>query len=201
MAKRSVSVRSPDAMVLGASDQELVQRFLAGDEFAFKELYNRNRKSLLEFAFQLVGGDSDAAEEISETCWLKILRSLDTFSGRGSFRGWAGTILRNIFKDQFKKGEYKYCETHPPCFEFEEWCPAHPSMDPLEELIYNEEMDRVMARLGSLPDGIRRTFVIVHFEGRSYNEAARLLRINVGALKMRLVRARRALREVIAEQQ
>lgn len=185
-------------MVLGPSDQELVRRFLSGDEFAFNELYNRHRKDLFQFAFQLLGGDEDAAEEITELCWLRVLRSIRTFNGRGTFRGWAGTILRNIFKDQFKKGAHKYCDTHPPDFEFEEWCPAHPSLDPLEQLILKGETARVMTRLGSLPKPLSQVFVLACIEGRSYTEISEMLNVQVGAIKMRLHRAKLALREVVA---
>ena len=197
MAKRSVRVQSSDAMVLGPSDRELVQRFLSGDELAFNELYNRHSRELLKFAFQLLKGDEDAAEEISEMCWLKVLRNMHTFNGRGSFQGWAVTILRNIFKDRFKRGSYKYCETFPPGFEFEEWCPAHPSLDPLEQLILKEEAARVMQRLGNLPKPLSQTFVMACIEGRPYTEISQILNVEVGAIKMRLHRARRALREVV----
>lgn len=198
MAKRSVRVQSSDAKVLGPSDQELVQRFLAGDEFAFNELYKRHRRTLLKLAFQLLKGDEDAAEEISEVCWIKILRSLHTYNSYGSFLGWAGRILQNLHKDQFKRGAYKYCDTFPPGFEFEEWCPAHPSLDPLEQLILKEETDRVMKRLGSLPKPLSQAFIMACIEGRSYTEISRILDVQVGAIKMRLHRAKLALREVVA---
>lgn len=198
MARRSVRVQNSDAKVLEPSDQELVQRFVAGDEFAFNELYNRHCRTLLKLAFQLLKGDEDAAEEITEVCWIKILRSLHTYNGRGSFLGWAGRILQNVRKDQFKKGAYKYCKTYPPDFEFEEWCPAHPSPDPLEQLILKEETDRVMKRLGSLPRPLSQALIMACIEGRSYTEISKILDVQVGAIKMRLHRARLALRETVA---
>ena len=185
-------------MVLGPSDQELVKRFVAGNEFAFNELYNRHRKTLFKLAFQLLHGDEDAAEEIAELCWLKVLRSIHTYDGRGSFLGWAGRILQNLHKDQFKRGAYKYCKTYPPDFEFEEWCPAHPSLDPLEQLVLKEETARVMTRLGSLPKPLSQAFIMACIEGRSYTEISKILDVRVGAIKMRLHRAKLALREVVA---
>lgn len=197
MAKRSVRVQSSNAGVLGPRDAELVQRFLSGDELAFNELYKRYRGVLFKFASELVKGDDDAAEELSELCWLRVLRSMHTYNGRGSFLGWAGRILQNLRKDQFKRGAYKYCESFPPGFEFEEWCPAHPSLDPLEQLILKEEAARVMTRLGSLPQSLSQAFIMACIEGRPYTEISVILNVEVGAIKMRLYRARRALQEVV----
>ncbi len=197
MAKRSVRLQSPRARFEEPSDAELVRRFLAGDELAFNELYSRHRQRMYEDALVLLKGDPDVAEEIVEVCWLKVLRNLSTFNGRGAFEGWVYRILRNLIKDQYKKGAYKYCETFPPGFEFEEWCPPHPSLDPLEQLIQKEEVDRVMARLGSLPTSLHMSFVLVHIEGRPYGEVAGMLDTTVGALKMRIHRARLALQEVV----
>ncbi|MHB8871398.1 MAG: RNA polymerase sigma factor [Candidatus Doudnabacteria bacterium] len=199
MAKRFVQLQDFRAKVEEPSDAELVRRYGQGDESAFNTLYYRHTHNLTKAAMIVLHGDRDMVEEMVEACWLKVLRSLDTFKGSGTFKAWVTRILHNLIKDQYKRGHYKYCETFPPEFEFEEWCPQHHTLDPLEQLILKEEMALIMARLGSLPDGIRRTFVIVHLEGHSYDEAASLLRINIGALKMRLVRARRALREVITE--
>ena len=54
--------------------------------------------------------------------------------------------------------------------------------------------------LASLPASLREAFVMKHVEGRSYEEMAELLETSVGALKMRVHRAREALQKLLEEQ-
>ena len=62
--------------------------------------------------------------------------------------------------------------------------------------IRNLHLDRALA---SLPASLREAFVMKHVEGRSYEEMAELLNTSVGALKMRVHRAREALQKLLEE--
>jgi RNA polymerase sigma-70 factor, ECF subfamily len=69
----------------------------------------------------------------------------------------------------------------------------------------DEDLDRSELRLdldqalGSLAPSLREAFVMKHVEGRSYEEMAELLGTTVGALKMRVHRAREALQALLEE--
>jgi RNA polymerase sigma-70 factor (ECF subfamily) len=58
------------------------------------------------------------------------------------------------------------------------------------------DLDRALQRL---PASLREAFVMKHVEGRSYEEMAILLETTVGALKMRVHRAREALQALLEE--
>ena len=53
--------------------------------------------------------------------------------------------------------------------------------------------------MARLPESLREAFVMKHVEGRSYEEMAILLETTVGALKMRVHRAREALQALLEE--
>ncbi len=198
MAKRSVRFNGSDAVVLGPSDSELIQRFLGGEESAFNELYSRHYGWLFKTALKLFSGDADAAEEIVEVCWLKVLRNIRGFNGSGTFDGWVSRMLYNLFKDQFKKGEYKHCEQVPGNVEFEEWCPADSSLDPLEQLILKEENELLLRCLNSLSRPLSQVVYLACFEEMKYKDIAKALNVNEGAVKMRLHRARLLLAQAVA---
>jgi RNA polymerase sigma-70 factor (ECF subfamily) len=78
-------------------DQELVVRARGGDEAAFAELVRRHSPALLRLARMYVASQAVAEEVVQET-WLGVLRGLERFEGRSSFRTWLFRILVNRAK-------------------------------------------------------------------------------------------------------
>ncbi|HTU78325.1 MAG TPA: sigma-70 family RNA polymerase sigma factor [Solirubrobacteraceae bacterium] len=80
----------------GASDPdgELVARLRTGEERAFLELVARHHASMLRLAGSLLSSPA-LAEEVVQDTWLGVLRGLDGFAGRSSFRTWLLRILVN----------------------------------------------------------------------------------------------------------
>ena len=75
-------------------DAGLVARMRAGEEQAFVELVSRYHASLLRLARAYVAS-SAVAEEVAQDTWLAVLRGLDSFAGRSTFRTWLLRILVN----------------------------------------------------------------------------------------------------------
>jgi RNA polymerase sigma-70 factor (ECF subfamily) len=80
-----------------ADDQELVERARAGDEEAFTTLVRRHSPALLRLARMYVASTA-VAEEVVQDTWLAVLRGLERFEGRSSFRTWLFRILINRAK-------------------------------------------------------------------------------------------------------
>jgi RNA polymerase sigma-70 factor (ECF subfamily) len=77
-----------------ASEQDLVQRLRAGDEDAFMELVRRYHRLMLRVARGYVRTDA-VAEEVVQEAWLAVLRGIDRFEGRSSFKTWLLRIVAN----------------------------------------------------------------------------------------------------------
>ncbi|NIP78394.1 MAG: sigma-70 family RNA polymerase sigma factor, partial [Gemmatimonadetes bacterium] len=77
--------------------------------------------------------------------------------------------------------------------------PVAGPQDPEDDLERSELRDRLGRALEHLPPDQRQAFVMKHEEGRSYEEMAELLEASVGALKMRVHRARENLMELLEE--
>jgi RNA polymerase sigma-70 factor (ECF subfamily) len=75
-------------------DSALLVRLRAGEEQAFVELVSRYHASLVRLARTYVAS-SAVAEEVAQDTWLAVLRGLEGFAGRSSFRTWLLQILVN----------------------------------------------------------------------------------------------------------
>src|SRR3954451_5706598 len=78
-------------------DQELVERARGGDEDAFATLVRRHSPALLRLARMYVATQA-AAEDVVQETWLGVLRGLEKFEGRSSFKTWLFRILVNRAK-------------------------------------------------------------------------------------------------------
>jgi RNA polymerase sigma-70 factor (ECF subfamily) len=80
-----------------ADDQELVERARGGDEEAFALLVRRYSPMLLRLARMYVPTDALAEDVVQET-WVAVVRGLERFEGRSSFKTWLFRILTNRAK-------------------------------------------------------------------------------------------------------
>jgi RNA polymerase sigma-70 factor (ECF subfamily) len=75
-------------------DAQLVARLRAGDEEAFVALVARHHASMLRLASSFVSSAA-VAEEVVQDTWMGVLRGIDSFAGRSSFKTWLLRILVN----------------------------------------------------------------------------------------------------------
>jgi RNA polymerase sigma-70 factor (ECF subfamily) len=80
-----------------ADDQSLVERAQAGDEEAFATLVRRYSPMLTRLARMYVPTDALAEDVVQET-WVAVVRGLERFEGRSSFKTWLFRILVNRAK-------------------------------------------------------------------------------------------------------
>jgi RNA polymerase sigma-70 factor (ECF subfamily) len=80
-----------------AAEKRLVRSLRAGEEHAFAELVSSFTPALLRVA-RLYVRDRAVAEEVVQEAWVGVLRGLDRFEGRASFRTWLFRILTNVAK-------------------------------------------------------------------------------------------------------
>jgi RNA polymerase sigma-70 factor (ECF subfamily) len=84
---------------LGRRFPVVLARAVAGDSSAFGELWRSAHPGLLRYLFVLCGGQ--VAEDVASDTWLKVIRSLHTFSGdEQAFRAWLTTVARNTARDR-----------------------------------------------------------------------------------------------------
>lgn len=171
------------------ADQVIIDRVFAGDRDAFGLLISRYSDVLYRHAVGMTGSPDDAAD-ILQNSFIKAYQHLGEVRGR--FDAWVFRIVANGCKDWLKNIR----RTH---LSYEEDDQPSGYDTPDEELDRGElrgDLDRALA---ALPVSLREAFVMKHVEGRSYEDMAELLDTTVGALKMRVHRAREALQKLLEE--
>lgn len=171
------------------ADQQIILRVLAGKREDFNLLISRYTDPLYRHALCMTGSP-DVAEDILQMSFIKAYQHLAEVRGR--FDAWVFRIVANGCKDWLKnirRTHLSYDEDDQPSSY------ATPEED-LDRSELRTDLDRA---LSALPASLREAFVMKHVEGRSYEEMADLLGTTVGALKMRVHRAREALQALLEE--
>lgn len=174
------------------NDGEVVARVLAGDREAFRLLVRRHQDMLFAHALRMTG-QGDVAADLVQGALVKAYTNLDRCQNPERFGAWAFRIVSNRSKDYLKNVRRRDVglDSAPPTPAIE---------NPERDLERDELRRRLDGALDRLPPEQREAFVLKHEEGRSYEEMAELLDVSVGALKMRVHRARETLMELLAEE-
>lgn len=171
------------------SDQDVISQVLDGNQEAFALLIRRYSDPLYRHALGMTGSP-DVAEDILQSSFIKAYHHLSEVRGR--FDAWLFRIVANGCKDWLKNIR----RTH---LSYDEDDQPSQYATPDEDLDRSELRMDLDTALASLAPSLREAFVMKHVEGRSYEEMADLLGTTVGALKMRVHRAREALQVLLEE--
>jgi RNA polymerase sigma-70 factor (ECF subfamily) len=185
----SVTMTVPASPPDQQADQDIISQVLDGNRDAFGLLIRRYSDPLYRHALGMTGSP-DVAEDILQSSFIKAYHHLGEVRGR--FDAWLFRIVANGCKDWLKnirRTHLSYDEDDQPSQY------ATPDED-LDRSELRTDLDRA---LSSLAPSLREAFVMKHVEGRSYEEMADLLGTTVGALKMRVHRAREALQVLLEE--
>ncbi len=189
-----------------AEEVELVAKARTGDYDAFERLVKSCERRIWAIAWRLVG-DREEAENIVQASFLKAMEALDSFRGEAGFCTWVGRIATNegleILRRRRRKDALSLDEL---VTESDDDGPIpHPELladwreDPSRS-VEREELRRILDdALDTLSPGLRAVFVLRDVEGQSTAETAEALGITEANAKVRLMRARLALRERLTE--
>src|SRR5258708_14263387 len=75
-------------------DEQLLERYQAGEQAALEELFRRYRQPAYRVAFRLLGNEADALDAVQEG-FIKALTHLHSFQGRSSFKTWLLRVVSN----------------------------------------------------------------------------------------------------------
>lgn len=184
-------------------DAGLVAGVRAGDEDSFAALVQRYHPSLVRLASTMVPSRA-VAEEVAQETWLAVLRGIDHFEERSSFRTWLFHILAN----RARSVGVKEHRTSPLDFDalaerFDEsgvWAePPVPWSDDADARIDAASLaTRVRACLHRLPDAQRQALVLRDVEGVPADDVCHVLGISDGNLRVLLHRGRAHVRRLLA---
>ena len=168
------------------SDAATLARALSGDHDAYAGLVRRHQDALYRYGRGL-GLDHDTALDLVQEAFIKAFARLGQCREPERFRSWLFRIFRNTMLDwakNIRRREISILDLDDPAVE-DDFAERHA----LREAIGDA--------LATLPPILREGFLLYHDAGHSYEEIAEIAGISLSAAKMRVARARSALRDVL----
>jgi RNA polymerase sigma-70 factor (ECF subfamily) len=182
-------------------DGALVDRLRAGDESAFADLVRRYQPRLLRLAEATVGSRA-VAEEVCQDTWLAVVRGVERFEGRSSFKTWLFRILVNRARTSASREQRAGRPDDEVVERFDAsgaWAsPPTPWSERVDDRLVAERLaHRVHDLLPELPDQQRQVVLLRDVEGLEPADVASLLGVSDGNQRVLLHRGRARLRALL----
>ncbi len=165
----------------------------SGDLDKMGLLFERYSRPLYGFLFHMTN-KKEASEDMVQIVFYRMLKYRNTFTGEGEFETWMYHLARNVLKDEAKRwGKYSYHEDlddHTAHVASSERADDH-----LEREQSTNELNLAMSKLSGAD---REILVLARFQELKYHEIAQVLKISVGAVKVRVFRAMQQLKNIYA---
>lgn len=178
-------------------EKTIVEKAKNGDERAFEALVTQYERLVYAVALKLLGNEHDAQDAAQET-FIKLYRNLPSFRGESKFSVWLYRLANNVCIDILRK------KSVPTVSLSEDEDGGRLNIpdgrfSPENELEKKQLRQAVDRALKSLPEPYRQALVLREMAGRSYEEIAQVLDIDIGTVKSRIFRARRRLCAILIE--
>ncbi|MGI9516947.1 MAG: RNA polymerase sigma factor [Pirellulaceae bacterium] len=190
------TMRDADLLVTESDDQTLVQQARKGSREAFEQLVLRHQVAVRSMLWRLLGNQQDV-DDVAQEVFLSLLKSVVRFKEQSSFRTWLLSITRN------KAITYLRARQRSP----------HTTTEQIEQLVIQrqiatvmegggdpvelEALERCLAQLGESHQKLIRQ---IYFEGRRAAEVAASMGQASNAIRMKLMRVRKALASCVRKQ-
>jgi RNA polymerase sigma-70 factor (ECF subfamily) len=179
-------------------EAEIMTELRCGSEAAFDWLVTYYHAPVYGVISGILRDQNDAAD-VTQEVFLKAFRGIRGFRQGSSLKTWLYRIaVRESLN--YKRWFWRHLrfqssmeEEHgDACINFED-----PGMSPFDDCASREIQHAVQQALREVPPVFRAAVILRDLEGLSYEEVAEVLEVSVGTVKSRILRGRRALREIL----
>ena len=185
-------------------DVQCMLRVRAGDGEAFRELFEKHSRAIVNFAYQFVGS-RQRAEEIAQDVFLQIYRAAARYEPHAKFTTWLYRIATNACLNEVRRPEHRHPRRpleHEPDDERQraEIAYADPAAIPGDSALAGRQLEaKIQTVLAELPPNQRAALLMSRTEGMSYAEVAEALETTESAVKSLVFRATATMRKELAE--
>jgi len=194
---------APERPGLGPEDFALVRSVQSGDPSAFERFVERFGPMIMAFGLRMCGNRADAEDVFQETL-IKVFTRLADLDDPGALRTWFWRVVSNecLMSRRGPRDPGRtvaFDELFPLSAERGEApdLPDAGAIDPERAVLAAEVRERIEAAIRHLPPDYRIILLLRDFEQLSTEEVAEVLEISVANAKVRLHRARLALRRLL----
>ncbi len=179
------------------SDESLVKRAREGDYAAFEQLFERHRLMVYRFAYQM-SHRRDDAEDLVQEAFVRAYQNLHRYRDEAKFTTWLLRIVSNLGTDQARMSTRRTNLEQKEAKGALDWMTVGNFENPVSNLEQEDRSTVLRKAIMALPEHHRMMIVMRDLEEREYEEIAEVCNCSVGGAKLRVLRARRALRDRVA---
>jgi len=175
---------------MAETDEMLMLAVRSGDVAKLGILFNRHSRALFEFFARLTGSRS-LAEDLVQDVFVRMLKYRETFRTESRFKAWMYQIARNARFDHYKKHEIENPFPEGGTEKLESRSPF-----PVDHLEHQQQTQLLECALYKLPSEKREVLILSRYQDLKYEQIAEIMGCEVGAIKVRVHRALKDLREI-----
>lgn len=173
---------------------ELIEKAKKEDQKAFNTLLNTYWSDVYRFQFSKTGNE-DEAEDIAIKTFSKAFDKIHLYNERYNFKTWLISISKNIFIDHLRKERTETISINKKESEAYKIFDESPSAE--DQLIIDQNLAQLLHYLKQLKPHHQEIINLRYFREMSYKEMAEKLNEPMSNIKVKLLRAKKLLAEII----
>jgi len=182
------------------SDNELVQRFIGGDQYSLEILIKRHKGRVFSYILLIVK-KQELAEDIFQETFIKVIRSLKRgkYTENGKFVSWVLRISHNLIIDHFRKEKLKGTVSNDS-LDIDIFNSQKFSEDTIEDQMINSQiLSEVKDLIKELPDDQQQVIIMRHYLDLSFKEIAEQTDVSINTALGRMRYALINLRKLVEQ--
>jgi RNA polymerase sigma-70 factor (ECF subfamily) len=179
------------------SDEDLMARTAAGDEYAFEFIVQRHQASVSNLVYRFMGNRAEA-KDLAQEVFVRVWQAAKSYKAQAKFSTWIYRIAVNLCLNELKSsGRRKWISRFSGEEEQEVGIETLSDQSASAEdlLLAGERSRKISEALQSLPKNQRMALIMKKYDDLPYREIARILDCSVSAVESLLARAKENLYE------
>lgn len=184
-------------------DNKAIQRCLAGDQEAFREIVERHQARAISIAMGYVNRNFNDAQDMVQEAFLRAYKSLDRYIPNSSFSAWFGRIVVNVCIDYYRKQKKRNSVEYDDGYNRRDVSAEHSfvgttrDLEPHHRSEQEELQEALKQAMNKLSEKHRTIIILREVDDLSYEEIAEVMDCNLGTVMSRLHHARKKYQEAL----
>jgi RNA polymerase sigma-70 factor (ECF subfamily) len=184
---------------MAVSDEELVERSIAGDTDSFNQLVLRWERPIYALAYRQIGREEDARDVVQDA-FLRAFRALPGFKGQAKFSSWLYRITLNLCRDWLRRQRRApFVPTPEGVDDVADLATPDMAAESIEDVVTRKDLSQHVARaMRLLPEEQRSAILLKEYHGLTFQEIAELQGCPLSTVKTRLYQGLTVLRRELS---
>jgi len=181
------------------TDQELIGRYLAGNQSSLEKLIRRHKNRIFAYILMIVK-EKELAEDLFQDTFIKVINTIrsGSYKEEGKFIQWSMRITHNLIIDHFRKAKRIPTIDNRDDFDIFEKVPI--PVESIEERIITDQIHKDVKKLIEyLPKEQREVLIMRHYGDMSFKDIAEVTNVSINTALGRMRYALINLRKLVDE--